>query len=65
MERYLREIAAMRREMLAGKPELPGLCLALRDWSMGSRILQYEERRRDVLRRREGYEAGENQALIE
>jgi hypothetical protein len=62
MERCLREIAAIEREILAGKP---GLCLAWRDWSMGLRMIQDEECRRDALRRREVHEAGENQALIE
>ena len=65
MERFLGEIAGIEREILAGKSELPGLCLALKDWSTGLRIIQDQERRRDALRRREGDEAGENQALIE
>ena len=43
MERCLREIAAIERKILAGKP---GLCLAWRDWSMGLRIIQDEPLRR-------------------
>ena len=35
MERFLREIAGVEREILTGKSDLPGLCLALRDWSDG------------------------------
>ena len=65
MERCLREIAAIERELLVGQPDPPELCLALRDWSTELRIIQDEERRRDALRRREGDDAAENQALIE
>jgi hypothetical protein len=31
MERCQREIEAIEREILAGNPDLPGLCLALSD----------------------------------
>jgi hypothetical protein len=65
MERCLREFAAREREILAGKQELPELCLALRNWSRELRIIQGEERRRAALRRREWQEASENHALIE
>ena len=54
MERYLKEIAAIEAEILAGNPDLPGLCLALSDWSAELRILQDEERRRAETRRRDG-----------
>jgi hypothetical protein len=60
MERCRREIAAI----LADNPDLPGLCLALSDWSAELRILQDEERRQEGARRREGY-GGDVQALIE
>jgi hypothetical protein len=40
MERCGREIAAIEAEILAGNPDLAGLCLALRDWSTELRITQ-------------------------
>ena len=45
-ERCRREIADIEALILAGHPDLPGLCLALSDWSAELRILQNEERRR-------------------
>ena len=42
MERCRREIAAIEAEILAGNPDLPGLCLALADWSTELRILEQE-----------------------
>ncbi len=65
MERCRREIAAMEAELLAGNPDLEGLCLALSDWSVELRILQDEERRREQTRRRNRDEVGEIQALTE
>jgi hypothetical protein len=65
MERCRREIAAIEAEILAGNPDLRGLCLALSDWSAELRILQDEERRRASSRRRELEGVGESQALIE
>jgi hypothetical protein len=65
IERCRREIAAIEAEILAGNPELLGLCLALRDWSAELRILENEQRRRDTLRRRERDNAGELQGLME
>ena len=53
MERCRREIAAIEAEIRAGNPDLPGLCLALSDWSAELRILQNEERRQAETRRRE------------
>ena len=44
MERCRREIAAIEAEILAGNPDLRGLCLALSDWSAELRILQDEAR---------------------
>jgi hypothetical protein len=42
MDRCRREIAAIAAEIRAGNPDLPGLCLALSDWSAELRILQRE-----------------------
>ena len=44
MERCRLEIAAIEAEILAGNPDLQGLCLALSDWSAELRILQREVR---------------------
>jgi hypothetical protein len=40
MERCRREIAGIEAEILAGNPDLAGLCLALGDWSTELRIMQ-------------------------
>jgi hypothetical protein len=63
MERCRREIAAIDVEILAGNPDLPGLCLALSDWCGELRILQNEERRQAETRRREVDATGETQAF--
>jgi hypothetical protein len=47
IERCRREIAAIEAELLAGNPDVHGLCLALSDWSAELRILENEKRRRD------------------
>ena len=47
IERCRREIAAIEAEILAGNPDLQGLCLALSDWSAELRILQEEQRRQE------------------
>ena len=65
MQRCRREIAAIEAEILAGNPDLPGLCLALSDWSTELRILQDEERRQAETRRREGDGMDGFQVLIE
>jgi hypothetical protein len=65
MERCRREIAAIEAEILAGNPDLPGLCLALSDWSAELGILQDEERRQAQTRRRKGEGMSEDQALTE
>ena len=65
MERCGREIAAIETEIRAGDPDLPGLCLALRDWSAELRVLQNEERRRAEAQRREGGRKEAGQLLIE
>ena len=44
VERCKREIAAIEAEILAGNPDLQGLCLALSDWSAELRILEAEQR---------------------
>jgi hypothetical protein len=65
MERCRREIAAIEAEILAGNPDLQGLCLALSDWSAELRILQDEERRQAETRRRAVEAIGGSQALTE
>ena len=64
MERCRREIAAIEAEILAGNPDLPGLCLALSDWHAELRLLQDEERRQAGTGRRE-VDAMGSQALTE
>ncbi len=44
IERCKREIAAIEAEILAGSPDLPGLCLALSEWHAEWRILEAEQR---------------------
>ena len=53
IERCQREIAAIEAEILAGNPDLPGLCLALSDWHAEWRILKEEQRCRNEARPRE------------
>lgn len=60
MERCRREIAAVEAEIRAGNPDLPGLCLALSDWWAELRIRQDEERRREIIRRRNKGRLGES-----
>ena len=43
IERCQREIAAIEAEILAGNPDLQGLCLALSDWSAELRLLEKED----------------------
>ena len=40
IDRCRREIAEIQRELRAGNPDVQGLCLALKDWSMELRILE-------------------------
>ena len=40
IERCHREIAAIEAELLAGNPDIQGLCLALSDWCAELRILE-------------------------
>jgi hypothetical protein len=51
--------------LLAGHPDVEGLCLALSDWSSELCILQDEQRRRRETRRREKVGMGEAQDLTE
>lgn len=44
VERCRREIAAIETELLAGNPDVAGLCLALSDWWSELRILEAEQR---------------------
>ena len=43
-ERSMKEIAECKRLLRAGHPEVEGLCLAVRDWSVELRILDGDER---------------------
>ena len=45
IERYRREIAAIEEELLAGNPDVEGLCMALRDWFAELRILEADHGR--------------------
>ena len=45
IERCRREIAAIEAELLAGNPDVQGLCMALSDWWAELRILEAEQRR--------------------
>jgi hypothetical protein len=40
IDRCRREIAAIEAQILAGHPDLRGLCLALSDWRAELRLLQ-------------------------
>jgi len=46
IERCLQEIAAIEAQIQAGHPDLPGLCLALADWSAERRLIEEEMRQR-------------------
>jgi hypothetical protein len=45
IERCRREITAIEAELLAGNPDVQGLCQALSDWWAELRILEAEQRR--------------------
>jgi hypothetical protein len=53
IERCKREIATIEAEILAGNPDLQGLCLALSDWHAEWRILEQEARSPKEVPRRE------------
>jgi len=42
IERCRQEIAEIERQILAGHPDVAGLCLALHDWAQELRILERE-----------------------
>jgi hypothetical protein len=44
MERCRREIADIESQIRAGHPDVPGLCLALADWSAELRIVTEREK---------------------
>lgn len=46
IERCRQEIAEIERQILAGHPDVAGLCLALHDWAQELRILQREGEQR-------------------
>ncbi len=60
IERCKREIAAIEAEILAGNPDLQGLCLALSDWHAEWRILEQEARgQKEVPPHEDSEQAGE------
>jgi hypothetical protein len=68
IERCRREIAAIEAELLAGNPDVEGLCLALSDWWAELRILEAEQGREKppgVNPAAGGKRLGSAQALIE
>jgi hypothetical protein len=54
VERCRREIAAIEAELLAGNPDVQGLCLALSDWSAELRIIEAEQTQEELSRHAEG-----------
>jgi hypothetical protein len=58
IERCKREIAAVEAELLAGNPDLRGLCLALADWHAEWRILEREARIQGVPEHEDSEEIG-------
>ena len=52
-------------QILAGHPDVEGLCLALSDWSAELRILENEKRRRTDTRRRDARNNLVDQAFTE
>jgi len=54
MERCKREIAAIEAELLAGNPDVQGLCMALSDWWAELRIIEAEQRQEELARHGEG-----------
>jgi len=65
IERCRRETGMIEAELLAGNPDVQGLCLALSDWSEELRIMQNEKRRQELTRRRAGNETADAQPLKE
>jgi len=58
MDRCRAEIADARRLLLAGHPDVEGLCMALADWSCELRLLEEQQRRQPEGWRRDAAEAG-------
>jgi hypothetical protein len=54
MERCRREIEAIEGEILAGNPDVVGLCLALSDWWAELRIIEAESKQEQRPRDAEG-----------
>ena len=54
MARCRREITAIEAEILAGNPDVEGLCLALSDWWAELRILKAEQTQEKGSRHVEG-----------
>jgi hypothetical protein len=52
IQRCEREIAVVEQELLSGHPDVPGLCLALSDWSAELRILRNQERQSGAVAQR-------------
>jgi hypothetical protein len=68
IEHCRREIMIIEAELLAGNPDVQGLCMALSDWWAELRILEAEQRREKppVLNPAAGEkQTGSGQALIE
>jgi hypothetical protein len=68
MERCRREIAAIEAELLAGNPDVEGLCMALSDWWAELRIIEAEQRQEEppgLNPAAGGKRLGSVQALIE
>jgi hypothetical protein len=68
IERCRREIAIVEGELLAGNPDIEGLCMALVDWWSELRILEAEQRREKppgLNPAAGGKQLGSVQALIE
>ncbi len=68
IERCRREIAAIEAELLAGNPDVLGLCMARSDWSVELRILEAQQRREKppgLNPAAGGKQLGSGQALIE
>ena len=54
VERCRREIAAIEAEILAGNPDVQGLCLALSDWWAELRIIEAESGKKSGPRHADG-----------
>ena len=63
--RCRREIADIEADILAGHPDLQGLCLVLSNWWAELRILQNEKRRQAQAQRRDVAGNGCPQAFSE